>query len=108
LWPSILSHRRQPAASLAPGPDQALRDAYLHGARLRRVGNAPGWVATKRPRWGGGEDTVANLADGGSIRILDLSNVWALGTVAKTTQGSAVSRGRPHRACGSRVSVRGG
>jgi hypothetical protein len=40
-----------PLASRAPGPDQALQDAYLHGARLRRVGNAPGWAATKRPRW---------------------------------------------------------
>ena len=63
LWPSILSHRRQPPASRAPGPDQALQYAYLRGARLRRVGNAPGRAATKRSRWGGcGKPLSTDLA----------------------------------------------
>jgi hypothetical protein len=37
---NILSHWRQRPASRAPGPDQAPQDAYCHGARVRRVGNA--------------------------------------------------------------------
>jgi hypothetical protein len=65
LWPSILSHRRQPPASRAPGPDQALQDAYLHGARLRRVGNAPGRPLRNGQGGTSGEDT-SNVA-GGSI-----------------------------------------
>ena len=40
LGQTILSHRRQPPASRAPGLDQAPQDAYFHGARVRRVGNA--------------------------------------------------------------------
>ena len=54
LWQSILSHRRQPPASRAPGPDQAPQDAYFHGARVRRVGNA----AVGPLRNGEGGDTV--------------------------------------------------
>jgi hypothetical protein len=56
LWPSILSHQRQPPASRAPGPDQALK---MHtftargcaGSAMPRSGRYETVKAAKVRRW---------------------------------------------------------